>query len=85
MDIASLVIRAKPDQLAGVRERLEAIPGVEVAASSPEGRLAVTVEDRPGLSFEQTLLDIHRVEGVLSATLVYQYSEPAAEPLEAKP
>ncbi len=38
--------------------------------------MAVTVEDRPGASFEQTLLDIHQVEGVISATLVYQHSEP---------
>ncbi len=85
MDIASLVIRAHPEALEPVRERLVAIPGVEVAASSPEGRLAITVEDRPGVSFEKTLLDIHLVEGVLSATLVYQYSDPAPEPLEAKP
>lgn len=83
MDIAGLVIRARPEQLDPVRGRLLALPGVEVAAGSPEGRLAVTLEDRPGVSFEKTLLDIHLVEGVLSATLVYQYSDNAAESVEA--
>lgn len=85
MDVASLVIRAKPGQLAAVSERLAAFPGVEIAGSSPEGRLAVTLEDRPGASFEKTLLDIHLVEGVLSATLVYQYSDNPAAPVEEKP
>ena len=85
MDIVSLVIRAHPAGLAAVGERLGRLPGVEVAAFSAEGRLVVTVEDRPGASFEKTLLDIHQVEGVLSATLGYQYSDAIPHELEARP
>ena len=84
MEIASLVIRARPDAIDRVRDRLARLPGVEVAAASPLGRLAVVVEDRPGVSFEKTLLDVHQVEGVLSATLIYQHSEQDPQTSEAQ-
>lgn len=85
MDIAGLVIRARPAGLGAVSERLVRLPGVEVAGACAEGRLVITVEDRPGASFEQTLLAIHQVEGVLCATLVYQYSDAIPHELEARP
>ena len=84
MEIASLVIRARPDMVDRVAAGLSRLPGVEVAAASPAGRLAVTVEDRPGVSFEKTLIDVHCVEGVIAATLIYQHSEQDPETPEAQ-
>ena len=45
MNICSLVVHAKPDNIGAVQARLEAIPGVEVHGHSEEGKLVVTVED----------------------------------------
>lgn len=89
MDVASLVIRARPADLEAVHDRLGAMPGVEVVAAAPDGRLVVVVEDHPGASFDEALVAIHRIEDVLSATLVYQYSdaipESVSESTEAAP
>ncbi len=83
MNISSVVIRARPGGAAEVSDRLRAIPGVELQAAADE-RMVVTVEDGDGWSVEDSLLKVHQVEGVVSATLVYQYSDDARDITEAQ-
>lgn len=75
MNIAGLVIRARPDLADPVRERLARIPGVEVHGEAVQGRLVVTVEDVPGRSTADTLIEVHQTEGVVAATLAYEYCD----------
>jgi periplasmic nitrate reductase NapD len=75
MDIASAVIHAAPGRRAEVRAQLEGLRGLEIHAETPEGRFGVTVEDTAAGSAADTVVQLHRLDGVLSAAMVYQYSD----------
>ncbi len=76
MSISSLVIHTRPDVVDAVRSRLAGFEGVEVHATTEDGRMVVTV-DRPGdRAAAETLSKCQEVDGVLSASLVYNYFEP---------
>jgi len=79
MDISSAVVHALPCSQDEVRAQLEALPGVEIHAETPDGRFIVTVEDTPGGSAADTVMRLHSLRGVLAATMVYQYSDEALE------
>jgi nitrate reductase NapD len=75
MNISSVVIRARPDELEAVRGRVAVLPGVEVHLALPEGRLVITLEDSSVATAADTFIALHNVDGVLGASLVYQYSD----------
>ncbi|MDR2000133.1 MAG: chaperone NapD, partial [Zoogloeaceae bacterium] len=39
------------------------------------GSIVVTVEDGDGYSVEDSLLQVHLIDGIADASLVYQYSD----------
>lgn len=84
MNIAGVLVHAHPARLAGVRCALSTTEGVEVHRVTKDGRLVVTVEDVPGAQAAETVLALHRMEGVLSAALVYHHFEPDEEPSESQ-
>ena len=73
VELASVIVHALPGRREGLRERLVELPGVEVHAETPDGRFIVTVESTPGATAGDTLLELHRLEGVLAASLVSHY------------
>ena len=75
MNISGVIVRAKPEQQGAVCDRLRAIPGVELHLEADGGRMVLTVEDGAGWSTEESLLKVHQVEGVVSASLVYQFND----------
>ena len=75
MDSSSAVVHAMPCSQDEVRAELEALPGVEIHAETPDGRFIVTVEDTHGGSAADTVMRLHSLRGVLAATMVYQYSD----------
>ncbi|MDX9699945.1 MAG: chaperone NapD [Rhodocyclaceae bacterium] len=76
MRIASLVLRAKPEDFDELKRMLRDIPGVEVHGESVEsGRMVVTVEDGEGYSVTDSILAINLARPVLSLTLAYEYSD----------
>lgn len=76
MNISSLVVDARPDYLAQVRHHLGAIPGVDVHAATPEGKLIVTLEADTNDATTDTFSRIGAVEGVMSVAMVYHQFEP---------
>lgn len=71
MSIASLVLKAHPQNAATLEHRVSTLPGAEVHAVTPDGQLVVTVDlpdDGEAAALVQTL---HDLEGVLSASLIY--------------
>ena len=82
MDIASLIVRAHPDRMTSVREGLRVIPGVSVHAGDPDGRLVVTVEDGTDYRVEDSITELHRLDGVMSVSLVYKYCDDGLETQE---
>ena len=75
MNIASLVLRIRPETRREAETELQALPGVECHHMSDDGKLLVTVEDAPGAAMSDTLIAIHRVPHVLAATLAYEYTD----------
>jgi len=76
--IAGIVVYAHPAHLDTVRVAIEAMTGAEIHAISDAGKLVVTVEAPTSRAIAAHLTCLHQLEGVLSATLVYQHNEDAA-------
>jgi nitrate reductase NapD len=51
------------------------LAGVEIHAETPDGRFIVTVESTPAATAGDTLLELHRLDGVLAAALVSHYED----------
>ena len=78
MNISSAIVHASPGALSIVEAGLAALAGVEVHAISPEGKLIVTIETDDDGSNVATYEHLGRLDGVLSAAMVYHQTE--AEP-----
>ena len=74
-NIASLVVRAKPERLAALRAAIEAIPAAEVHAVTNDGRMIVTVEDCRQLSASEALIRVQQLDHVICVTLAYEHCE----------
>jgi len=81
MNIAGVVIHARPEKLAGVETQLLELPGVEIHATAGDGRMVVTVEDKElkESSVGDTVMAFQHVDGVLSASLIYHHFEDSEE------
>ncbi len=75
MNISSVILRARPEKLGGVRNGLAAMPGVEIHADGNDGRLVLTIEDSDGHAPSDVFLKLHELDGVICASLVYQYCD----------
>ena len=75
MNISSVILRAQPEKLGGVRNGLAAMPGVEIHADGNDGRLVLTIEDGEGYAPPDVFLKLHELDGVICASLVYQYCD----------
>jgi periplasmic nitrate reductase NapD len=75
MNISSVILRARPEKLPSVRNGLAAMPGVEIHADGNDGRLVLTIEDGEGYAPPDVFLKLHELDGVICASLVYQYCD----------
>lgn len=73
-NICGMVVRSRDNRVDDVRTSLLAIRGVEVHAAE-SGRMVVTVEDENPGHVAETVTNIQHLDGVVSASLVYQYSD----------
>jgi nitrate reductase NapD len=55
------------------------MPGVEVHAATSDGRMIVTTEDWDETTAADKVFAIDRLDGVLSAALVYHFFEPETD------
>jgi periplasmic nitrate reductase NapD len=84
VNISSAIVYALPQCADSVRCSLQALPGVEIHHEGGDGRFIVTIEDGHGAAVADTVMQLHRLEGVLSAAMVYQYSDDAPQREEAQ-
>ena len=75
MNICGILVHLQPEGFNAVRERLLAVPGVDVHGVSEEGRTVVTLEEDDEDRMAESLLSIQRLEGVLSASMIYHHRE----------
>ena len=76
--IAGVAVHCLPDRLDDVRRAITPMTGAEIHAWSAEGKLVVTLEGPTSRALAAQLELLQRMDGVLSAALVYQHGEDAA-------
>jgi len=74
-NICSVLVHAKQNMIDIVKQQLELQPGVEVHAKTDEGRLIVTVEDKLRKTVGERIMGFYEIDGVLSASMIYQFSD----------
>jgi len=75
MNISSVLIHARPEHSERIQKSLAALPGVEVHAVADDGKIIVTVEDLPPSLAADTITDLHNLDGVLNASMVYNFCD----------
>jgi nitrate reductase NapD len=78
LHIASAIVKARPATQDAVAERIAALVGAEVLAKD-HGRIIVILEASRHRALADTLDRIAAFDGVLSATLVFEHSEPEGD------
>ena len=81
--ISSLVVRTRPERLARVQDRINAIPEAEVYGEHEDGRLVVLLDTADNRKAADTITDIQNQPDILSATLIYQYDDQFESQVEA--
>jgi nitrate reductase NapD len=79
MNISSVVLRARPEALGEVNGSLAALPGVEIHASTEDGRIVLTLEDAGTARAADTFVKLHDIHGVMSVAMIYQYSDESTQ------
>ena len=77
--VAGVVVQTVPGRAGEIASFLGSIADAQVHASSPLGKLVVTLEAPTNRAIAAHLDSIQKTEGVLAATLVYQRHESAAD------
>ncbi|MCP4486475.1 MAG: chaperone NapD [Gammaproteobacteria bacterium] len=75
MNICGILVHARPDGFDAVKQRLLSVQGVEVHGMSDEGRVVVTLEEENEDTMAESLLTVQRLEGVISASMIYHHNE----------
>jgi nitrate reductase NapAB chaperone NapD len=75
MNISSLVVRAARGRRDDVRARLARMPGVSIEGETAAGQFVVVADHDDAADAAEAYVAINQIEGVLSVSLVYQFSE----------
>lgn len=75
LHIAGLVVHAAPARAPAVEDAVRRLDGACVHASTPQGKLVVTLEAPSDDAMTTAIGAIQRLPGVLSAALVYQCAD----------
>ncbi len=75
MNISSIIVQTYPERSASLQGELTSYPGVEVHAVKEDGTIIITVEDTPEQAPAKTLMRVQNLQGVLSASMVYNYCD----------
>lgn len=75
MNISSAAVYAESIRVDAVRAFLATLPGVQVHAATPDGKLVITIEADNDRDAAATYEAIERAPGVLSMALVFQQTE----------
>lgn len=77
LQLAGVLVQARTDALDAVARRIRALRGARIHAATPDGKLVVTLEAATGRRVLARLSALREMAGVLSASLVYEHTEPS--------
>jgi periplasmic nitrate reductase NapD len=70
-EIASILVQARPERLAGVEAAILVLPGCEIHGRDPKGKLIVVIDVPDAGAIGSTLNTIALLPDVYSASLVF--------------
>ena len=70
-----MVVHARPEYLADVKNNIEQLPGTEIHGESDNGKLVVVVETQNQAYITDVIEKINNFEHVFSTALVYHQIE----------
>ena len=73
--ISSMVVLASPDGLQSVKDKIDALEGVEIHGESESGKLVVVLESDAQTHITDVIEKINNFRHVLSTSLVYHQIE----------
>ena len=73
--ISSMVVHARPEYLADVKNNIEQLPGAKIHGESDNGKLVVVVETESQGYITDIIEKINNFEHVLNTALVYHQIE----------
>ena len=76
MNICGVLVHVMPAKVDAIATALGGLAGVEVHQRAGDGRIVVTVEDTATSTALDTMASIHRLDGIVAASLVYHHFEP---------
>ena len=85
LHIAGIVVHCAPSHVERVSHAVARLADSIVHASSERGKLVVTLEAPTSEALAERIGEIHRIDGVLSAALVYQCADSLAAMNEEMP
>ena len=84
MNISGVLVHAAPAKFEQVRKQLLALPDIEIPLDNPDGRIVVIIDEKSDVPSGESLMKIQDIDGVLSASLVYQHIEEEEEDTDRK-
>jgi nitrate reductase NapD len=75
VNISSIIVQTYPERSVSLQGELASLPGVEVHATKKDGTIIITVEDTPEHKPAKTLMGLQNMQGVLSASMVYNFCD----------
>ena len=75
MNISSLVVHTHPQNADVLQGELANLPGVDIHGANEAGRIVITIEDTSDNSPADTIMNVQNMQGVLSASLIYNYCD----------
>lgn len=79
MNISSAIVHVVPGRMEAAVAAMTAMPGVEIHARTPEGKVIVTIEGDGTDSAATRYVELHDVPGVMSVAMVYQYCDDESD------
>ena len=77
--ISSLVVHARPDRCAALREEIAALAGAEVHAGTADGKLVVVLETASEAETLARIAAINDMQGTIAASLIYHEIDADSE------
>lgn len=82
MNVCGVLVHVNPARLDEVVATMRKLGGLEVHGAAPGGRVVVTVEDTETTLALDALTAIHKLDGIVAASLVFHSFESAADAAE---
>ena len=77
LNICGVAVYLSPKAGEDVAAKIRALPGVELHAASDDNRLAATIVDTPASMAIDQIAAIHRLPGVVAASLIFHAVDEA--------